>query len=699
MIRTGSILLMTLLVLLSQGCTELNEVNAGNASNTSLAENPQPLSINDLPDQRDVKAEIDRRIGPRREWIFENRFGTWLHAPYRWMENPDDPELVKWVEAENENTAQHVAGPLYDALEQELTGILQTTRMPSQRASDLMRRVKRDQFFNLFFRERRPGMAMHPLLEERFPSPKGLYELKLISDSGSDLMRLEIIDLQSGCRLNDVLMIKGSQIFWDDDEQSFLYITHRDNRLGHVTDAVFRHQLGTSQTADTLIYQVEETGVLLRMARLGDRKIIRHDRGYTFDLGWFDDQTGDITPILENSPGPMIPFTLEGIKLYYIRYSDAPLGEIVSYDMSDGTQTLVMAEQTLAIEYAVKSDDVIYVAFVEDAASKLVRYDTVTGAMTPIALPLDGWAFIFDAGGSLGLYMTSYTHDFSIYIYNESLGELILVAEADPPPFELEAFRVYYEAHDGRSVPIWIVKRPDVPLTPQTPVLFYGYGGFSINLLPIYNPQYLPWYARDGVTAYVTLPGGYEYGEAWHQAGMLHNKKNVFEDFAAAAEHLVNEGLASRHHLAANGASNGGLLVGATVNLYPQLFRVAVPEVGVMDMTRFELFTAGKWWVREYGDRDNADEYHNLLSISPYHNLRFGKYPATLVMTAEFDDRVVPSHSYKYAARLKLRQKGPNPVLLHTARWSSHGRYGTTDEAVKAQATRWSFIIKALGME
>ncbi|MCG8418136.1 MAG: prolyl oligopeptidase family serine peptidase [Proteobacteria bacterium] len=634
---------------------------------------------------------------PRREYLFESRFGVFTHDPYRWMENPDDPELTDWIDAQNAATLAYIGGPLYQQVADEIREILQPSRELS--AARTMIRSQLQERWQTTLRKYRPQLPDERQDSILANSPSGSYYVQLVSDSNSDLQRLEIVDTSSGLRLPDVLSVKFASVYWDEDERSFIYVTNRDGRIGHVRPAVFRHVLGTSQPQDTLLYQEEEAGVSVGLVRLGTRWLIFRGKGNGIGIGELDFETGTVTSILEYAPGGITPFYDEGDILYVINYRNAALGEISTLDLRNGALTPVMPEQEHAIDRATKAGSSLYVTLIRDAASRLVRYDMESGELRDIALPFDGTAYVFDGGDAVYVYLGSYSRSFSLWSYDPSLDQLSMVFDGAPLPFELESFRTYYRAHNGQRVPIWIVKRPDVELTPDTPVLLYGYGGFTINIMPGLSRTSMPWYQRGGVRAYVTLPGGLEYGEPWHQAGMRHNKSNVFEDFAAAARHLIDKGYTSRERLAASGGSNGGLLVGAVINRYPDLFRAAVPAVGVMDMTRFSLFTAGKWWVSEYGDRNDRDDYINLAAISPYHNIRHVAYPSVLVTTADFDDRVVPAHSFKYAARLQARQRGQNPVLLHTKRWGSHSSAsGTLDEQVKGLALPLAFLMKELDM-
>ena len=297
------------------------------------------------------------------------------------------------------------------------------------------------------------------------------------------------------------------------------------------------------------------------------------------------------------------------------------------------------------------------------------------------------------------MYFTNYHQPLSGWAFDRQKMALTLDMPAENPPFPIESFRVFYKAHNRKNAAIWIVKHKDTQLNRNTPVYLYGYGGFRINIKPGYVKQYLPWLKRGGVIAVATLPGGLEMGEKWHRAGALENKGNVFKDFSSAAKTLFQLGYTRRGRLAIGGGSNGGLLVAATVNRYPKLFKAAVPEVGVLDMTSFELYTGGKWWMSEYGSRNNAAQFMNLMAVSPYHNIRNQKYPDILTMTADLDDRVVPSHSYKYVARLQSWNFPGQISLLYTKRDGSHSsRSGTIEAQADYLATKWSFMMSSLNL-
>ncbi|RYY17597.1 MAG: S9 family peptidase, partial [Chitinophagaceae bacterium] len=265
-------------------------------------------------------------------------------------------------------------------------------------------------------------------------------------------------------------------------------------------------------------------------------------------------------------------------------------------------------------------------------------------------------------------------------------------------PDDYETKQIFYSSKDGTRVPMFVVCRKGTKLDGNNPTLLYGYGGFSISMLPMFSPKLIPWLEQGGVYAVANLRGGYEYGETWHEAGKKQNKQRVFDDFIAAAESLVNLKYTNKNKLAIQGHSNGGLLVGAVMNQRPDLFKVAIPMVGVMDMLRFHKFTVGAYWVPEYGSSDSASDFNNLYKYSPLHNLKAGtSYPATLITTSDHDDRVVPAHSFKYAATLQEKQSGDNPVLIRINVNSGHGA-SSTSKNIGEVADVYSFIFKNMGI-
>ena len=345
------------------------------------------------------------------------------------------------------------------------------------------------------------------------------------------------------------------------------------------------------------------------------------------------------------------------------------------------------------------------VSLLKDAKSQVKMYSPAGQLLREVVFPGIGSASGFDGKRTdveTFYSFASFTVPPSIYRYNLITGESELFRrseiEFDSDQYELK--QVFYPSKDGTRVPMFIAHRKGLKLDGGNPTLLYAYGGFNISLTPYFSISRAQWLKMGGVFCVPNLRGGGEYGEAWHQGGMIHNKQNVFDDFIAAAEWLIANKYTSTSKLAIQGGSNGGLLVGACMTQRPDLFKACLPAVGVMDMLRFQKFTAGRYWVDEYGSSDDPEQFKTLLAYSPYHNLKPGTaYPATMVTTADTDDRVVPGHSFKFAARLQECHQGDNPVLIRIETKAGHGSGKPTSKQIEEIADMWAFLVKELGMD
>ena len=347
----------------------------------------------------------------------------------------------------------------------------------------------------------------------------------------------------------------------------------------------------------------------------------------------------------------------------------------------------------------------VFVNYLKDVSSRIQVYDESGKLEREVKLPglgtaggFGGWRddkFIFYT-------FNSFNYPPTIFRYEIKSGKTTVFRQptiAAFNPSDYETKQVFYPSKDGTKVPMFIVYKKGVKLNGKNPTILYGYGGFNISSLPGFSPTLLPWLEQGGVYALANLRGGAEYGEKWHEAGMRLNKQNVFDDFIAAGEYLVKNNYTSKDYLAIRGGSNGGLLVGAVMNQRPDLFKVAIPQVGVMDMLRFHKFTIGWNWIAEYGSSENADDFKNLYAYSPLHNIKPGvNYPATLITTADHDDRVVPAHSFKYAATLQEMYKGNNPVLIRIETNSGHGASNTAKN-IEVLSDIYSFIFYNMGLK
>ncbi len=626
----------------------------------------------------------------RTEVETERRCGITYQDPFRWMENQDDPGLHEWIKAENTFTDEAVAGALRDQLEIEFERILS----PETESQPLHVDLEQDDMTR-FLKRVRPARA--PGIEtNQTISPSFRYQVRMAADSGGDLRHLTIYDSQLDASLNEVLDVKFAQVLWDADELSFVYVSDRDGRLGSQFPIVRRHKLGTRQADDEVLVEATKTDVFLSLLKVDATTYLVEGQGMGTRLSAMKD--GGLSEILPMADGTVSPFHAEGQDLYFVNFRGAPMGKISVLNLDTGAVRDVAPERPYALDSALMFQGRIYATYVEDAAHALYRFEGDTNSFSRIALPGEGSAYVY-LGGQADLLYVHYT-DYAtppVQLKLEADGLTLKELYREAPVTQLETFKTYYRSHNGKQVPIWILKKKGLALSPETPVLQYGYGGFAVNILPGYNAEYLPWLQRGGVVATVTLPGGLEYGEDWHRAGMTDQKKNVFDDFAAASRQLIAQNFTSPAKLAINGGSNGGLLVAATMQLYPSLYRAAVPEVGVLEFTKFQLFTGGKWWITDYGDRNDCTAFRRLYSLSPYHQLRRNQsYPATLVVTGDADDRVVPTHSYKYAARLQQVQSSDRLALLHVRRGGSHGRTATVTENVRYLTNLWTFLLTEL---
>ena len=642
-----------------------------------------------------------------KESITEVRFNTKIQDPYRWMENSDDNRLAEWIEAQNNHTIDYLEKSKLAELIKELEPNIKKYELPSSEHKQVLNLIKNRfrylnhspyQFFSRTFSQDK----------QLWKSPSGRYQISTHSPTGSDLKQLEIIDSRTETRLSDIINVKFAQVYWMPDEKGFLYITDRDGRMGHTSAAIFYHRLGQTQPNDKLIYKANSPRTGISLTPYKDQWLLWTEDDNTTSIFEFEiknsrspsDISGHITrTIIEDVTGELTPFQFVNNYLYLIDYRKHAMGHVVALNLLDGQFQDIVEATELSLIDAIHTDKSIFLNYIENTSSKLMHYDHNTKKLSHINLPHVGSVILLsDIEDGLRFALSSYIEPISIWDYDIKTNKIKLVYKLPGPSIKLSATRVFYKAHNKKSVPIWIVSQADVSLTKNTPMILRGYGGFRISPLPFYNPRNTPWYKRGGAIAYVTLPGGLEYGEDWHKAGSLLNKTNVFKDFAAAARHLTSKKLTSTKKLIASGGSNGGLLVGAMITQYPQLFKAAVPEMGVLDMLRYPQYTAGKWWVSEYGDPNDAKQFKNLLSLSPYHNLKQKNYPSTLVLTADADDRVVPAHSYKFAAKLQATGKGSGAKLLYTEKWGSHNSSGSIDEYIKYQAVRLAFMMNEVNM-
>ncbi|MEM6655275.1 MAG: prolyl oligopeptidase family serine peptidase, partial [Planctomycetota bacterium] len=559
-------------------------------------------------------------------------------------------------------------------------------------------------------------------------SDDGRYLAYQRSEAGSDWRTIRVLDLATGEEQGDVLRwIKFGGVEWSNDNAGFYYSRYPEPEEGEAFQSaalnrkLYYHTLGTPQGDDRLVYEDPEHpdwSAYLELTEDGRYEVLSISRGtdpqnklYFRKRGeteWvravddFDD-TFYLIGETKNADG--------GDR--FLLYTDyrAPMKRVVALDAEslagDGLarESLVEVIPTAAspIESVSLVGGKLFVERLEDVATSVAVYSLTGEKERDVPLPGVG-----SAGGFGGkpdpektsetfFYYTSYNAPTTNYRYDIATGEVTKIAaptvDFDPDDFVVR--REFYDSPDGTRVPIFIAHKRGIERDHTNPTLLYAYGGFNISITPGFSPSRIAWLEAGGVLAVANLRGGGEYGEAWHEAGKRGNKQNVFDDFIAAAEWLVASGYTSPERLAIQGGSNGGLLVGAVMTQRPELFGACLPAVGVMDMLRFHKFTAGQFWRDEYGDPDDADDFDALFAYSPYHNLRPGThYPATMVITADTDDRVVPSHSFKFAAALQHAQAGPAPTLLRVETRAGHGAGTPTKKRIEQAADQWAFLME-----
>lgn len=669
--------------------------------------------------------------------VVDTYHGTPVADPYRWLEDVDSEETLAWVQAQNALTYRFLEQlPEREAFRERLTRLWNFPRygVPFRRGERLFF-SKNDGLQNqsvVYVQDpgaEAPRVLLDPntfsddgtvALSGLYVSDDGRHAVYSLSESGSDWQRFRVRDVATGEDLADELRwIKFSGASWRKDGQGFFYSRY-DAPEGDVLTGVNKHQklyyhrLGTLQADDVLVYARPDD------PEMGFGAAVTDDGRYLLIVAWkgtdrrnnlyykdLQDAGAEVVRLLDAFDAAYSPVGNTGSTLYVLTDLEAPNQRLVAIDLARPErahwQTLIPESKAVLQSVSMVNDQFV-VSALDDVKSRLTIHDLDGRLARTVALPTIG-----SVGGLSGersdreMYysFTSFTYPTTIYRYDFATGTSAVhqrpTVDFDGGQYEVK--QVFYPSKDGTRVPMFIVHKKGLRLDGTNPTYLYGYGGFNISLTPGFSVSNVAWLERGGVYAVPNLRGGGEYGEAWHAAGMLENKQNVFDDFIAAAEYLIGEGYTSTPKLAIGGGSNGGLLVGAAMTQRPDLFGAAVPAVGVMDMLRFHKFTIGWAWVSEYGSSDDPAQFAWLRAYSPLHNLEPGTaYPPTLVMTADHDDRVVPGHSFKFAAALQAAQQGPNPALIRIESKAGHGAGKPTSKVIEAEADKWAFLAKMLGM-
>ncbi len=662
-------------------------------------------------------------------------FGVKVEDPYRWLEDDRSEETNQWVMAQNKVTSDYLAQiPFREKIKNRLTELyrIETMRSPVKNG-DKYFYLKNDGLQNQPILYMQASLNDEPIvlidpnnlsedgtvaIDENFKiSKNGKYIAYQISQAGSDWHKILVRDIETGEDLEDnIEWVKFSEIAWFKD--GFFYSRYPASEEGkeysgkNKNHKVCYHKLGTKPEEDQVIFESRENP--FRNYRAGvssDEKylfvyeqesssgnnlyvknlkkndgFVKLTTGFNYEYKVLD-QLGDNLMVLTNYQAPKY-------KLVRINVNSLNIGNWVD----------VLPEKKEVLKECALAGDKIIASYMVDVKTKMEVYDVKGKYLNDIELPTLGT--VSDIASSVKCNEVFYTFKSftvppTIYKYNieANTSEVYFKPELDFDDSQYETKQIFYKAKDGIRIPMFIVHKKGLELNGENPTLLYAYGGFNISKTPDFKFDKLFWLENNGVFALANIRGGGEYGENWHKAGMRLNKQNVFDDFIAASEYLINEQYTSPERLSIEGGSNGGLLVGAVVNQRPDLYQVAIPKVGVMDMLRYQKFTIGWAWINEYGASEDSIQFFNLYNYSPLHNIsKDADYPAVMVMTADHDDRVVPAHSFKYIATLQENYKGKNPTLIRIQTNTGHGLGKPISVRINEAADKWSFAFKNMGV-
>jgi prolyl oligopeptidase len=666
-------------------------------------------------------------------------FGLKVADPYRWLENDVrvDPKVAAWVAEQNRVTDAYLATlPGRETFRTRMRALFDYERfgLPVKKGGRYFysRNAGLQNQSVLYVRDRLDGegrVLIDPngwsrdgatALAEWRPSEDGRTLAYTVQEGGSDWRTIRFLDVRTGRALKDeIAWVKFSPIAWAKDGAGLFYSRFAAPKKGdefqasNLNQQVYFHRLGTPQSADRLVYATPDRPKLSHRATVSDDGrwlvINSSDAGEESEIVLVDlarprSRPRVLVPGFESSWAFVGNV---GSRLFFRTNAGAPRYRLVALDMGKARPTPVeiIAQGEGTLEDVELTGGTLIASTLVDARSEVRRHALDGLVLGTVALPGIGSAagFAGDVDDPETFFaFTSFTRPSTIYRLDARTGATGVWAMPkvafSPDGYVVE--QSFFASKDGTRVPMFVVHKKGLSLKGGAPTILYGYGGFNVSLTPGFSATRLAWLEQGGVLAVVNLRGGGEYGKAWHDAGKRQNKQNVFDDAISAAEHLIARGVTTPQKLAIQGGSNGGLLVGAVINQRPDLFAAALPAVGVMDMLRFDRFTAGRYWVDDYGVPAREADFRTLYAYSPYHNIRDGvRYPAILATTADTDDRVVPGHTFKYAAAIQAADLGPKPRLVRIETRAGHGSGKPTDKVIEEAADLWAFTAKWTGLE
>lgn len=672
----------------------------------------------------------------RMDSVTDTYFGEVVADPYRWLEDDRSAETEAWVKAQNLVTYGYLEQiPFRGALKNRLTELMDYPKYGSpSKVAGKYYFYKNDGLQNQSVLYELDSLTAEPkvLLDPNKLSDDGTVALSglsfskdgkylaySIARSGSDWNEINVMEVATRQLLSDKIeWVKFSGIAWQGD--GFYYSAYSKPEAGkefsnkNEYHKIFYHTIGQAQAQDPIIFENKDFPLRNVGAAVSDDEkylFISETESTSGNSLWIKDLTKAGSKPELIAPGFESDFNVVehyNGKVYVLTNYKAPNQQLMVFDPAQpqlANWKSIVPESTKVLETASIIGGRLFIKYLRDASHHLYAYSTEGEPLHEVELPTIGTVGISgDMDDNEAFYtFTSYTFPPTIYRYKvaENSAELFRKSEVSFNPEDYVSEQVFYTSKDGTKVPMSITYKKGMKKNGKNPTMLYGYGGFNISLLPSFSTVRIPFLEQGGVYAIANLRGGGEYGETWHKAGTKMQKQNVFDDFIAAAEYLIAEKYTSSKKLAINGGSNGGLLVGATMTQRPELFAVAIPEVGVLDMLRYQKFTIGWAWATDYGTSEESKEmFEYLKGYSPLHNLKEGtRYPATMVTTGDHDDRVVPAHSFKFAATLQKASDGTNPTLIRIDVNAGHGAGKPTGKIIDAQTDVWSFVMYNLGMK
>ncbi|HEY8404304.1 MAG TPA: prolyl oligopeptidase family serine peptidase [Flavobacteriales bacterium] len=699
---------------------------ACNDTTTSKKEVPPRMKITKYPETKKIDAKNEY-------------FGTIVEDPYQWLENDTSAETAAWVDAQIAVTRSYLDSiPFRNKLAERFKELYNFEKVGAPiKAGDyyfIYKNSGLEPQGKYFVRKGLDGedelfLDINTIAEGGLASASLLgadddnrYMAVSINEAGSDWSRIEVYDIATKKKLDDVLQwVKFSGAAWYGD--GFFYSRYPEPAKGTELSGdnkhhqVYYHKIGTPQSEDELVYADPARPDLYHNVYLTEDKkylfLVAAPGTDTYEV-WYKnpaDKAAKFIPLFIDPKYHTAPVhCLEDGTLLVLTDVDAPNYRLVKVNPKNpdpaNWQDVIPHGENL-LQGVSTCGGKLFATYLDKANTRIFQLNFDGSDKKEISLP--------DKTGSAGGFsgkkedkfcfysFTSFTYPSVIFKYDIETGESSEFSKLQVKfnPSDYESKQVMYKSKDGTDVPMFIVHKKGIQLDGNNPTLLYSYGGFAIPMQPGFSASRIMLLENGGVFAMPCIRGGNEFGEEWHKAGMLNKKQNVFDDFIAAAQYLIDQGYTSKEKLAIEGGSNGGLLVGACMTQRPDLFKVAFPAVGVLDMLRFHKFTVGKGWIPEYGCAENSkEEFDYLYKYSPYHNLKDGtNYPATLVITADHDDRVVPAHSFKFAARLQEYHKGDNPVLIRIEKSAGHGAGKSTDQIINEIADKYAFFFYNLGVD